>query len=69
MCADKWMVDKLDNTNYPTWKFQMKHMLLMKELYDVVDGTEEKPADSADAAVKDPSFLDPEKRFLSLLCW
>lgn len=37
---EKWTIDKLDGTNWTTWKFQMKHLLLAKELWGVVDGTE-----------------------------
>ena len=25
---DKWSIDELDSNNWPTWKFQMKHLLL-----------------------------------------
>ena len=37
---EKWTIDKLDGTNWTTWKFQMKHLLLAKELWGIVDGTE-----------------------------
>ncbi len=36
---DKWDVDKLDGSNWPTWKFQMKHLLMAKEVWEHVDGT------------------------------
>ena len=52
MCADKWTIDKLGNTNYQTWKFQMKHLLLVKDLYDIVDGSEAPPVESADQQTK-----------------
>ena len=38
---EKWVIDKLDGSNWTTWKFQMKHLLLAKGLWGVVDGTEE----------------------------
>ena len=37
---DKWVIDKLDGSNWTTWKFQMKHLLLAKGLWGLVDGTE-----------------------------
>ena len=37
---DKWTIDKLDSSNWCTWKFQMKHMLLAKGLWGHVTGTE-----------------------------
>ncbi len=38
---EKWSIDKLDGGNWSTWKFQMKHLLLAKGLWGVVDGSEE----------------------------
>jgi hypothetical protein len=37
---EKWSVDKLESTNWVTWKFQMKHMLLAKGLWGFVANTE-----------------------------
>ena len=37
---EKWSIDKLSGTNWATWKFQMKHLLLAKELWGVVSGSE-----------------------------
>ena len=31
--VDKWTIDKLDSSNWMTWKFQIKHLLLAKELW------------------------------------
>ena len=36
----KWTIQKLDGTNWPTRKIQMKHMLLDKELWGLVSGEE-----------------------------
>ena len=44
---EKWVIDKLDGSNWTTWKFQMKHLLLAKGLWGVVDGTEELAEDAA----------------------
>ena len=36
----KVSVDKLDGSNWAIWKIQMKHLLLTKGLWGLVDGTE-----------------------------
>jgi len=38
--VDKWSIDKLDSSNWMTWIFQMKHLLLARGLWGLVDGTE-----------------------------
>lgn len=35
---NKWTVDRLDGSNWDTWKFQMKHLLLAKDLWECVEG-------------------------------
>ena len=40
MTEEKWTIDKLDGTNWSTWKFHMRHMLLLKGLWGIVDGTD-----------------------------
>ena len=37
---NKWSIDKLEGSNWSTWKFQMKHMLLAKGLWSHVDASE-----------------------------
>jgi len=37
---ERWSIDKLDGSNWTTWKFQMRHLLLAKGLWGLVDGTE-----------------------------
>ena len=37
---EKWTIDKLDSSNWTTWKFQMHHLLLAKGLWELVGGTE-----------------------------
>ena len=37
---ESWSIDRLDGKNWMTWKFQMRHLLLGKELWGYVDGTE-----------------------------
>ena len=47
---DKWVIDKLDGKNWSTWKFQMKHLLLAKGLWGLVDGSETLAEDANAAA-------------------
>lgn len=37
---EKFSVDKLNGSNWNTWKFQMKHLLLAKGLWGLVEGSE-----------------------------
>ena len=37
--GEKWSIDKLDGVNWSTWKFQMRHLLLAKGLWEYVDGS------------------------------
>ena len=36
---DEWAVDKLDGSNWITWKFQLRHLLMAKGLWKYVDGS------------------------------
>ena len=36
---DKLTIDKLDGSNWITWKFQLKHFLLARGLWKYVDGS------------------------------
>ena len=47
---EKWSAEKLDGSNWTTWKFQMKHLLLAKGLWQVVEGTEVQPKEAQAAA-------------------
>ena len=37
---DKWSIDKLDSLDLMTWKLQIKHLLLAKDLWGFTDRTE-----------------------------
>ena len=37
---EKWTIEKLDGTNWMTWKFRMQHLLLRKGPHGLVDGSE-----------------------------
>ena len=39
MAEEKWSVDKLDGTNWITWKFQLRHLLMAKGFWKYVDGS------------------------------
>lgn len=49
---EKLTVDKLTGKNYSTWKFKIKHWLIAKELWGLIDGSTAEPASEADEAVK-----------------
>ena len=36
---EKWSIDKLDGANWNTWKFHMRHLVLAKGLWGLVDGS------------------------------
>jgi len=67
MAADggRWSIERLNGENWMTWKFQMKHMLLVKELWNVTTGTEVLPNDANDAARAD--FNSRSQKALSSL--
>ena len=37
---EKWSIEKLNSSNWLTWKFQMRHLLLAKGLWGFIEGTE-----------------------------
>ena len=45
---DKRSMDKLDGSNWITWKFQMRHLLLAKGFWGHVEGTEVLAEDATD---------------------
>ena len=49
---DKWEIDKLDGRNWTTWKFQMQHLLMAKDVWDHVQGTAPDPGEDAAAQVR-----------------
>ena len=62
---EKWSIDKLDGSNWMTWKFQVRHLLLAKGLWGVVDGSETLPEDSS-AQVR-AEFEKKEQKALSTM--
>ena len=63
---EKWVIDKLDGPNWTTWKFQIKHLLLAKGLWGVVDGTEVL-ADDAAEGVRTEFQKKSQKAFSTLV--
>ena len=49
---DKWEIDKLDGRNWTTWKFQMQHLLMAKDVWDHVQETAPDPGEDAAAQVR-----------------
>ena len=43
------VVDKFNGENFSLWKFKMKMVLASKDLWDIVNGSEEAPPSTADA--------------------
>ena len=37
-------IEKLSSSNYYTWKFHVKMLLIERDLWDIVDGTDAKPS-------------------------
>ena len=58
--------DKLNGSNWNTWKFQMKHLLLAKGLWGLVDGSEVL-ADDATTAVQALFRLRLQKAFSTIV--
>ena len=63
---EKWTIEKFNGANWSTWKFQMKHLLLAKELWGMVDGTETL-AEDATAAARTEFQKRSQKAFSTLV--
>ena len=48
---EKWLIKKLNGNNWNTWKFQMKHLLMAKGLWSLVDGSEVLASEASVVAV------------------
>ena len=51
---EKWLIEKLNGSNWNTWKFQMKHLLMAKGLWNLVDGLEVLTSEATAAAAALP---------------
>ena len=63
---EKWSMDKLKDSNWITWKFQMRHLLLSKGLWGHVDGSSS-VADDASAQVKTEHEGKAQKAFSTIV--
>ena len=61
----KWVIDKLDSSNWTTWKFQMRHLLFTKGFWRLINGMEVL-AESASAQVQ-TKFLRKSQRAISTI--
>jgi len=52
MAENKFSIEKLNGTNYASWSYQMKMVLMETKLWSVVEPGEEEPAENATNAVK-----------------
>jgi hypothetical protein len=60
------VVDKFDGVNFHLWKFKMEMVMAEKELWDIVDGSEEPPQSTTDPGVMQ-AYLRREKKAFAIL--
>ena len=60
------VVDKFDGMNFHLWKFKMEMVMAEKELWDIVDGSEEPPHSTSDPRVMQ-TYLRREKKAFAIL--
>ena len=64
---EKWTIEKLEGvSNWGTWKFQMRHLLLAKGLWGYVDGSE-KLVDGASDAVQSEFRQKAQRAFSTIV--
>jgi hypothetical protein len=52
--------DKLDGTNYPLWAYMMRHVLVAKGLWNIVQGVERRPVTPATTGTTNTSTVADE---------
>ena len=60
-------IEKLKDSNYATWKFQIKHLMISKGYFSIVSGTEAEPDVSADTKLKEAFQTRSEQAFALLV--
>ena len=60
------IIDKFNGENFGMWKFKMEMILAEKDLWEVVDGSEEPPSEDADLKTK-KAFERKEKKAFALI--
>ena len=48
--GEKFEIEKLNRSNWPTWKFQMMHLFMARELWEYVEGTALSPESDSNGA-------------------
>ena len=48
--GEKFEIKNVNRSNWPTWKFQMKHLLMARELWEYVEGTALSPDSDSEGA-------------------
>ena len=48
---EKWSIEKLNESNWNIWKFQMKHLLMARVLWGLVDASEVLASEASVAGV------------------
>ena len=57
------IIDKFNGENFGMWKFKMEMILAEKDLWEVVDGSEEPPSEDADPKTKKAFERNEKKAF------
>ena len=60
------VVDKFDGVNFHLWKFKMEMVMVQKELWEIVDGSEEPPHSTSDPRVMQ-AYKRKEKKAFAIL--
>ncbi len=60
------VVDKFDGVNFHLWKFKMEMVMAEKELWEIVDGSEEPPQSTMDPRVMQ-AYMRREKKAFAIL--
>src|SRR5579862_5076644 len=59
-------IEKLDADNFHAWKFKMQMVLVDKELWDIVDGSETAPPENQADQLK--AWKGKDKKALATIC-
>ncbi len=65
---ERWSIDKLEGSNWSTWKFQMKHLLLAKGLWGIAEGTQTLAA-GADVQATEEFTKNSQQAFSTIVIW
>ena len=60
-------IDKLNGSNYHAWKFKIQMVLIDKDIWDVIDGSEEEPMAESSVAASG-AWNKKDKKALATIC-